>query len=218
VLHAGFEQCDAGPDNAPNGQCKPDCQAAFCGDTVTCPSCGEQCDGQVGCTLSCQWEHLYIFVASKTVKAGEIGGLDGGDQRCQMAAAANPALNGRKFVAWLSTSAVDAGSRIGNVQIGYVRTDNTKLAGSTGDLLDAVLSNPIARDESGAVVIDMKPVWTGTLANGVKNPGDTLCGDWTETDSVGRVGDYTSVSNLWTDQNYVNCDQDGHIYCVQSLL
>ena len=45
----------------------------------------------------------------------------------------------------------------------------------------------------------------------------TLCGDWTEMDSVGRAGDYTSVSNLWTDQSYVNCDQEGHIYCVQTL-
>src|SRR5207237_273702 len=89
---------------------------------------------------------------------GALGGLDGGDARCQQAAAA-AGLPGNYF-AWLSTQSVNAADRFADSR-GWIRVDGRpwvdSLAALTGSLETFY---PLDVTEAGGTSI--KNVWTGT--------------------------------------------------------
>lgn len=214
------EACDDGPANADDAACTSSCQLAACGDGLLCPACGEECEGGPNdeCDDQCHYKYRVVFVSSELYKADQLGGLAGADATCAslVARGAKPLL-GRPFVAWLSVSDIDAKSRIGDSPaVPYRRTDGTTIAINTTNLLDAGLDVAIDRDETGAHIPGEAPVWTGTHADGLKAGGDVFCGDWTETDGVGRVGDLSAFTYQWTDWDLQDCSAGAHIYCIQT--
>ena len=111
-----------------------------------------------------------VFVTS-TTHTGNLGGLDGADGICNTRAmlAGLPGI----YVAWLSTSTVDALSRIGGAR-GFVRTDGEPFADQPSDLVTSnEVWNAIHLDENGNDV-GMDSVWTGTLKNGTDAPLNVL--------------------------------------------
>ncbi|HRS54072.1 MAG TPA: DUF1554 domain-containing protein [Bacteroidales bacterium] len=148
---------------------------------------------------------------------GNLGGISGADNICQNAAN-NASLPGN-FVAWLSTSSVNAKDRIGNAV--YIRTDNALIAYGKADLLDGSIMNNINKDASGNDVGDW-PVWTGTSVNGTVIT-NKHCNNWTSSSSSydGWIGNRGSTSSTWTDymgaSGWSGCNTSfGALYCFEN--
>jgi hypothetical protein len=141
--------------------------------------------------------NMSFFVTSSNAKGGNLGGLAGADAVCQ--ALARAVGNNKTWRAYLSTSTVDAKSRIGNGP--WVNSKGVQIASSVADLHSA--NNKISADtaltEKGA-----KPVYlagnppaapagqqlqhdmmTGTKEDGTKD-ADT-CKDWTAGDASAKT-------------------------------
>jgi hypothetical protein len=136
-------------------------------------------------TLPCQ-----IVFATSGLFDGNLGGLDGADQKCQAAADA-AGLDGL-YLAWLSRV---GGPIIGEPASGplhrfvrhavpYVRPDGIRVADHFGDLVDGTLDNPIGADEFGGTLFE-GTAWSSTIANGAPagagNPLQNTCGNWTSS-------------------------------------
>jgi len=161
-----------------------------------------------------------VFATSATF-GGDLGGLTGADAICQ-SAAESAKLPGT-FVAWLSTSTVDAASRLvlpGTTTRarGWVRTDGKPVSDTVFDLLSGAMYYPIALDESGADLRAMNHVNTGTVAGGALDPSATQCSDWTAADAAQMYtrGDLGRTTQNWTNIGTINCATGlGHLYCFQ---
>lgn len=163
----------------------------------------------------------FIVFVTSTEHDGDLGGLAGGDQICNSRAAA-AGMRGRTFVAWLSTSSVDArdrlseppAGRLGQVD-GWVRTDGAFVAASIADLTDGNISGLIDRDEFGAQQEDQN-VWTGTTFDGKALESD--CSNWTTASAsfFARVG-YTGglIDGDWTNVASQNCNLTARLYCFE---
>lgn len=172
-----FEDCDAGTDNGDDKACTASCKAAVCGDGLVGP--GEACDGSEGCTPGCSLASCgngqldpgeecepageedpecsaictdarkIIFVTSEHYKGGEIGGVAGGDEKCQTLAEA-AGLKG-EFKAWLATSKEDAPAvRFRWFEGPYVDVNGGSLA-QNGDMLFGGLVKAPSMTEFGEV-------------------------------------------------------------------
>ncbi len=153
----------------------------------------------------------YAFVTSTTRMMGDIGGLAGADVICNSAATA-AGLPGT-YVAWLSTSTVDAIDRLGTAS-GWLRTDYRPLAQNVADLLASDLRYPLNIDENGVRVSDAGIVPTATEANGTLS-GTETCADWTDSTASRRPigGSMDSGGERWTRGFLMNCDMVVRIYC-----
>ena len=150
------------------------------------------------------------FVTSSATTP-DFGGVAGGDALCQ--GAADAAGLGSGFSAWLSTSAVDARDRIGDVP--YSGVDGALLATGIADLTDGLLDSSLNLDENGAVVAGTI-VWTGTVSDGTHNTVDGSCDDWSSTAApsggVGLLGPVTG--GLWTQLSPpAGCNAALRLYC-----
>ncbi len=159
-----------------------------------------------------------VFVTS-TTQGGALGGLAGADALCG-SLATNAALPGT-YVAWLSTSTVNASSRLGSAQ-GFVRIDGQPFANTVADILANRIFNPLRIDETGAdvstgITLDTPElqVLTGTLGNGTVATGAT-CGDWTSTSGNGRRGEVAGGPVSWTAKQNSNCSSGRRLYCFQT--
>lgn len=215
-VHAKRELCDDGPDNATDAPCTPECTPATCGDKIVCHDCGEECDGGL-CDDDCTFKQRYVFVTSSLYQGSLVGGLSGADDKCVLAAGSNTMLAGRKFVAWLSTSEVDAKSRIGVTLDPYMRLDGQTLAVGTADFLDITspMMVPIDVNENGQMVNDSLEAWTGTQADGLKSVTTQMCGDWERGEGDGRKGTISENGVLWTDDGTISCNSTARLYCIQ---
>jgi hypothetical protein len=131
-------------------------------------------DDDDGCSSLCLFEYQVVFISSTTM-SGNLGGVQGGDAKCNALAKPQPALAGREFVAWVSSRGSPAKDRLGVSQLPYRLTTGTVVANNTLDLLDAALLAPINRDEKGAITSGS--VWTGTKTDGTVNNDN--CTEWT---------------------------------------
>jgi hypothetical protein len=213
---AGFLPCE---DNNPctTDQCTKDSGCLFT-NVADYTSCGQ---GLVCLTGVCKPapEVSVVFITSGTT-TGNIGGLNGADQKCQSEADA-AGLSGL-FVAFLSTSSVDARDRIPDAK--YLRVDKTVVADSRSDLLDGSLDAPINVTATGAVLTSTVRPWTGTNQSGTST-GNT-CQNWT-TGAQGecstplytaRSGEGTATNKSWTDlTNYCCWAPFTRLYCFQVL-
>jgi hypothetical protein len=158
-----------------------------------------------------------MFVTSATF-TGNLGGLTGADATCATAASA-AGLPGT-FVAWLSTSSVDAISRLGTAR-GWVRADGQPFVDTTADMVAGLIFYPPQVDEFGGYVFD---AWidtmTGTLADGTR--ASATCSDWTSsaTSDTGSVGFGITGAASWTDTidnayTVPGCMGGEHLYCFQ---
>ena len=144
--------------------------------------------------------NMSFFVTSSNAKGGNLGGLAGADQVCQSLAKAAGA-GAKTWRAYLSTSTVDAKSRIGNGP--WYNFKGELIAQNVADLHTAdknKISPTTALTEKGTVpnylaMVDGKAtpavqplqhdILTGTNEDGTKN-ADT-CRDWTVGDASAKA-------------------------------
>ncbi len=152
---------------------------------------------------------------TSTTHQGDFGGLSGGDAICN-ARASEAGLSGT-FVAWLSTSTVDAKDRIPDQA--YYRVDGVKVVDDKSDLIDGDLDARIDIDETGAMTpsgIPDRLVWTGTVGSGV-GIGTNSCADWTDatTSSDGIQGVTTLATDFWAFATVTQCGLEARLYCFE---
>jgi hypothetical protein len=144
--------------------------------------------------------NMSFFVTSSNPKGGNLGGLAGADAVCQSLAQAVGA-GGKTWHAYLSTSTVDAKSRIGNGP--WFNAKGVQIASSVADLHSAnnKISPETALTEKGTSPTYLKKdakgevqrpdgqlqhdILTGTNEDGTKN-ADT-CKDWTVGDDSAKA-------------------------------
>jgi hypothetical protein len=158
-----------------------------------------------------------MFTTSKKYTPN-LGGLSGADTICnQLAAAAG--LSGY-YVAWLSTTAQSALSRLGGAS-GWVRPDGRPVFSTVDDLYFGRVFYPPRLDESGNDVGAEQWVMTNTLADGSANSARggvwAACQDFTsETeDGTSILGGLASDSshNFTQDWGY-GCSMVARLYCL----
>lgn len=144
--------------------------------------------------------NMSFFVTSSNPKGGNLGGLAGADQVCQSLAQAAGAGN-KTWRAYLSTSTVDAKSRIGNgpwynakgeliaQNVADLHTaDKNKISGTTA-LTEKGTAPNYLRMVDGKAAPAAQPlqhdILTGTNEDGTKN-ADT-CNNWTVGDASAKA-------------------------------
>lgn len=203
-----------------------------------------------------------VFVTSEEF-SGDLGGLEGADAKCAVAAkAAN--LDGT-FKAWLSVGPDSAASRHTLHDVPYVAVDGTMVVTSGldfitpgVDLLTPININengtPLQRDSWPVIQRYVSPnsfpsggdpeyiisydyeypteqrVWSNTAADGTTKITDSTgtCFGFTSTSDpamswapwaptgYGPVGQHSSTTDLWTDQNdQQECSTYHRLYCLQ---
>jgi len=147
---------------------------------------------------------MSFFVTSRGMgKGGNLSGLDGADAFCKMlATAASPALGNKTWHAYLSTSTVNARTRIGEGP--WYNAKGVLVARNLADLHDQIADNAalnatwpvgsttIALDEMGNALPSsplVHDILTGTNTDGTVATGLT-CSDWTSaaTTVMAEVG------------------------------
>jgi len=157
----------------------------------------------------------YMFTTSTTQTAA-LGGLAGADTICKNLAMAAK-LPGT-YVAWLSTSKVNAASRL-NGASGWIRPDGKPVLNNVADIAKNKFFYPPRLDESGNDLGDGPEVITATTENGTLSTGatDTTCGDFTSGVAVPNMsvpaGLASANSSLFTSFSGLPCDQLTRLYC-----
>ncbi|MCA9876162.1 MAG: hypothetical protein KC442_00205 [Thermomicrobiales bacterium] len=165
-----------------------------------------------------------VFLTAAAFSGSEVGGLGGGDAKCQ--AAANAASLDGTFRAWLSAGSETPGARFTNIakagpyrlvaNVGDGGNPPPIVAENFNDLLTCgttCLNRAINRDENGVAQGGNPGVWTGTRADGTAST-DT-CGGWTSTAGFGLIGSGTSDTALWTENVSGVCAGPLLLYCFQ---
>ena len=159
----------------------------------------------------------YIFVTS-TLYDGSLGGLAGGDTKCNTQAAAG-GLPGT-YKAWLSTTAGNDPQTLWtkNFTMPY-RLPNaarTKVADDWSDLTDYTIGAAINVYEDGTGAAASSTVWTNTDEGGYR-VGGTNCTNWTTNGAGnGRRGNRTLTSG-WSNAGATACATatSSRLFCVQ---
>jgi hypothetical protein len=179
-------------------------------------SWGGVCPGGATCQVTVMgMEHVlaefllprnYVFATSTTVVPGSLGSLAAGDAEC-MARASASGLPGT-YVAWLSSSTVNARDRVGAAR-GWMRLDQKPFVDTLADLLAGRIYYPVGFYDTGVVVTQNTPVVTGS-SNGVASAN---CGDYATT-----TGNYASANPLtalapFDASGATACTIAAHLYC-----
>jgi hypothetical protein len=144
--------------------------------------------------------NMSFFVTSSNAKGGNLGGLAGADQVCQSLGKAAGA-GAKTWRAYLSTSTVDAKSRIGNgpwynfkgeliaQNVADLHTaDKNKISGTTALTEKGTVPNYLAMVDGKAAPAAQPlqhDILTGTNEDGTKN-ADT-CNNWTVGDASAKA-------------------------------
>jgi hypothetical protein len=162
-----------------------------------------------------------VFVTSQVYDGSIDGtGLSGADSACQMLAN-NAGLPTGTYKAWLSSSRVDAVTRLGSARA-FVRVDGAPIADQLSDLTSGKILNPIDLDESGNDISEAEnsDVWTGSTNVGTLSPYGS-CNDWTSISGMvfGESGHFDGGPAQWSDNNEAfDCGDNGqlHLYCFDT--
>jgi hypothetical protein len=140
--------------------------------------------------------NMSFFVTSANAKGGNLGGLTGADTVCQ--ALAKAAGSTKTWRAYLSSSTVDAKSRIGNgpwfnfkgeqiaANVADLHSANNKITGTTALTEKGTVPNYLAGNPPTPVAQPLQhDILTGTNEDGTKN-ADT-CKDWTVGDASAKA-------------------------------
>jgi hypothetical protein len=167
-----------------------------------------------------------VFLTLAGFTGSQIGGLSGGDAKCQ--AAADAANIDGDFKAWLAAGNATPATRFANVnKAGPYRLVANAFDGGNppptvaenfADLFscggDACLNNAINRHENGTNEGGNPGVWTGVKADGTAS--DDTCVEWASTTGNGLIGSGTSTSISWTDSAIgAACTNANFLYCFQ---
>jgi len=150
-----------------------------------------------------------VFVTS-TPYNGDLGGLAGADNKCQ--SHADAAGLGGSWIAWLSTSTVNAIDRFPDTANGpFIRTgDAAVIAVTKADLTDGSLLAPISNTETGDR--DGGNVWTGTRPDGTR--AHAMCDDWSSVSpALGVTGGTGAFDSYWTEATDRSCSDEYQLYC-----
>jgi hypothetical protein len=153
-----------------------------------------------------------IAFVTSTTHNGNLGGLAGADTICTGRATA-AGLPGT-YVAWLSTSTVDAVSRLAGAR-GFVRPDGQPFADQPSEIGANQIFNNLHLDESGNDV-GTDVVWTGTTSDGTASAN--TCSDWGLASGNGRSGSSEGGPAAWTDTANTNCSQPHRLYCFGTSI
>ncbi len=151
-----------------------------------------------------------VFVTSRRIAPGGLGGPSNADAICEAGAAA--AGRPGAYVAWLSTSTVDARDRLGAAR-GWVRIDGAPVADSSADVAAGRLFYPPQLDELGNPVVAFDDCAvtatgpTGTLSG-------SSCADFSvvSSDSI-ACGKPASSTGSWTRGSGASCSSMVRLYC-----
>lgn len=149
--------------------------------------------------------------------SGGSSGLAGADNVCRARALAADLPEPDSFVAWLSTTAVDAKDRI-TTNGPFRRVDGPMIASSKADLLDGLLATSLAVTDLGTY-LPAPNAYTGTSIAGVDTGAN--CTNWTNPAiNVGATfGQASLASNNWTTYfQTASCDTANHLYCFSNTL
>src|SRR4029450_13225366 len=137
--------------------------------------------------------NMSFFVTSSNPKGGNLGGLAGADAVCQSLAQAAGA-GSKTWHAYLSTSTVDAKSRIGNgpwynfkgqqiaANVADLHSPNNKISAATALTEKGTAPNSLAGNPPAPAAQPLQhDILPGTNEEGTKN-ADT-CKDWTDRKS-----------------------------------
>jgi hypothetical protein len=194
-----------------DGYCRTPGAPGSCAPVTDAGDAGDAGDGgDAGDTL-----YNYMFLTSETYVPGTLGGLEGADARCNALAQKAP-LPGH-YKAWLSTSTVDARSRLitpgGVAASGWMRPDGRPFAVSLEALLRGQILFPPRVAENGTEVLaDHVDVATGTDQFGLRLK--RTAGDWSSPTEDFDYGTAVATVVDWT--NLVVAAPAGtpsHLYC-----
>jgi len=147
---------------------------------------------------------MSFFVTSEGAgEGGNLGGLEGADAKCKaLATAVSAALGAKDWKAYLSTSMVDARTRIGDGP--WHNADGVLIASSVaqlheeGGMMNAIRPDnnmpSRALDEKGEEVPmgggnnGVHDILTGSTATGTRDPMNRHCDNWTSTMGQAVVG------------------------------
>jgi len=153
-----------------------------------------------------------VFVTSMAYQGGDLGGLAGADDLCQMHATDAGLPRPTSYVALLSTSGEDARDRLGTSR-GWVRVDGLPFADEIADIAAGEIFYPIMLSETGVPPVERR-VMTGSAADLTQMGAN--CTNWAD---LGRVvasrGDSREGSKRWVELGAapVSCSTRLGLYC-----
>ena len=155
-----------------------------------------------------------VFVTS-TKYDGDLGGLVGGDARCQEQADA--AMLGGSWLAWLGDGTDGPATRFVQSKLEYRRVSGELIAENWDDLIDGTITVPINVDETGTPLPDDDDmiVWTAVFHTG-GNPTPVNCDGWTTAaETLVPTGLATATDTGWTVTAPRNCSEMHRLYCFE---
>jgi hypothetical protein len=186
------------------------------GDDSTAPGSDANTDATgPGCNGVLDCERV-VFVTKGQFVGSAVGGLAGGDAKCQAAAdtSTSKRIKGRTFRAWLSTAALSASSRVPHGTKPFILASNAVVANNWTDLIDGDLVNGIDRDETNSLV-NGGTAWTGTTSTGAGATNAT-CGAWDTTAASGTRGNVGGAGGGWSSATgTTSCSTQLHLYCFE---
>jgi hypothetical protein len=167
------------------------------------------CDGNVGADAG--GGPNVVFVTSTTIPGVMAPNpLATADAFC--ASAAESAMLPGTFVAYLSTSSVNAIDRIGGSR-GWVGTDGLPIIDQPGDLATGAMFNPIDHDQHGTLVAPTQSVWTGTGPDGHVF---ATCADWSDGNAPASFGFAGAGFPAFVQGSGSNCNNPASLYCFET--
>lgn len=164
-----------------------------------------------------------VFVTSKVYTADSIRGLNGADIECNaLAKDGLPALQNRRFVAWLSDDIQNAKNRLAGTTGPWNLVDGRRVADDVAHLVGTKpLANAIDVDETGDSTDGY--AWTGT--NRSSTAWGMNCVGWTMTSGNGVVGQLVPDATKWTAAKTEDCGggkkteerPKHHLYCFERV-
>ena len=154
-----------------------------------------------------------IVFATSTAQLPTTFGSDlaGADALC--AARANAAALPGTFVAFLSTSMINAGDRLAGAR-GWVRPDGRPFADQVDDLVNGTIVFPPRLDEAGNDLGGAHVV-SGTQGGGTAS---TSCSDYSDPAGMIRFGSTDGTYEAWFTRGFDPCNQPARIYCFGTSL
>jgi hypothetical protein len=149
-----------------------------------------------------------VFVTSTTTP-GNFGGLAQADQICELAG--KRANQEGRYVAWLSTDATNATTRITGNGPWYTMDGRLAFASKLAITTDGPRVE-IDRDERNTRQV-AELVWTGTQSTGIASPA--TCVNFTNAGATGQTGRTSQTAREWTQSGPTFCTQAQHLYCFE---
>ena len=165
--------------------------------------------------------HVRVVFVTEGEYNGNLGQIDGADNKCQLEADA-AGLDG-EFKAWISTAyagGTDPVDRFNHSTAPYQLVDGTQIAADWADLTDGTLDHAIDMNARG-VREYFWSCWTSTNASGQGIGGGTgnTCQDWTSSSADDFAGEGLISHGdewwSWITYSYVSCNDTSHLYCFE---